>query len=258
MAKYLLSCRPGSYGQFRMHAYEHLPEIGVKYLEIDVPSDKKEAEFKLEMFEDLGLKALSLSFPIKIDKKNIVKKFENAIPLIKMMDPMYIFSSVKVKKESKREKGYSILQEIGDVAKANDIFISIETHPHYNTNGDRGKETMENVNHPNIKINFDTANVYYYNKNVDGKEELKKVLPWIGSIHIKDCMKRYKDWCFPAIGDGAVDFPGILKILDPLDQTIPLTLELEGVKGEDLNLEKAKDNVARSFAYLKNINEKIE
>lgn len=258
MVKYLLSSRPGSYRQFKMHAYEHLPEIGVHNVEIDVPSSEDEAKFKLEMFEDLGLHALSLSFPIKIDKRRIVKKFEDAIPVIKMMDPMYIFSSVKVKKEKKREKGYSILQEIGDIAKANDIFISIETHPHYNTNGDRGKETMEHVNHPNIRINFDTANIYYYNKDVDGKDELKKVIPWLGSIHIKDCMKRYHDWSFPAIGDGKVDFPGIFDILGSLDQTIPLTLELEGVKGKDLTLEQAKDNVARSFEYLRNINDKIE
>ncbi|MBD3352440.1 MAG: TIM barrel protein [Candidatus Lokiarchaeota archaeon] len=258
MSKYLLSCRPGSYRQYAMHAYEHLPEIGVKYMEIKTPSNQEDVNFTKEMLEELNLQALSLNYPINIDDKNNIQKFEDIIPLIKQIGPTYLFSSVKVKKEKKRAKGYRILQEIGDIAKENDLFISVETHPPYNTNGDRGKETMENVDHPNIKINFDTANIYYYNKDVDGKEELKKVLPWLYSIHIKDCRKKTKDWYFPAIGDGEVDFPGIIAILDGLDKTIPLTLEIEGIKGEKLSLEDVKKRVEKSVNYLKSICKNIE
>ena len=250
MAKYILSCRPGSYGNFSMAAYEHLPEIGVKYVEIPMPASMEEANMKIEIFEDVGLKALSLQFEIEIDDKKIIQKFKDSIPIIKKMNPMYIFSSCKVKKEKKRENGYPILKQIAEIALENDIFISIETHPFYNTNGDRGVETMKAIDSLGAKINFDTANIYYYNNGIDGKEELKKVLPWLGSLHLKDCMKNYHEWDFPAIGEGKCDYPGIKAILDPLDMIIPLTMEIEGTKGIKLNLEKSKDVVKRSVNYL--------
>lgn len=254
MAKYIISCRPGSYGKFSLHAFEHLAEIGVKFVELEMPSSDEDAKFKLEMFEDISIKALSLCFPINIDDKKVVDKFKETIPIIKKFNPMYIFSSVKIKKENKRQKGYPILAKIGEIAKENNIFISVETHPYYNTNGDRGVETMKAVNHPNVKINYDSANIYYYNEGVDGIAELKKVLPYLGSVHVKDCMKRYHDWAFPEIGLGKVEFPELFKLMDTLDRTISLTLEIEGVKGEQLNLEQTKERVKNSVEYLKKLN----
>ncbi|MHA1819140.1 MAG: sugar phosphate isomerase/epimerase family protein [Promethearchaeota archaeon] len=258
MAKFLLSCRPGSYGKYSLYAIEHLAELGVKYIELDAPKSKEDAEVKKEMLDDFNMKALSVAYPIDIDDKKVVEKFKNALEWIKILEPMYLFSSVKVKKEKERSKGYPILKELGDIANENNLFISVETHPPYNTNGDRGKETMENVNSPGVKINFDTSNIYYYNKNIKIEDELMKVLPWLGSMHIKDSKKRYHDWYFPAIGDGEVDFPKVLAIVNQLEQKVPLTIEIEGIKGEKLDLDQTKERVKKSVEYLRSLGYNLE
>jgi len=253
MAKYILSCRPSSYGRFILNSYEHLSEIGVKNVEVDLPADLKAADMMLDMFQELDLHALSVSFPIDVENKSCVENFKKSIPALQKMKPMYIFSSVKIGKEKNRAKGYPILKQLGDIAAQNNVFFSVETHPFYNTNGSRGKETMENVNSPGMKINFDTANIYYYNENISGVEEMKKILPWLGSLHIKDSLAKPKDWSFMEIGKGKVDFPGTFKVLDSLNQTIPLTLEIEGIKGEVLNLDQTKTRVVNSIKYLRDI-----
>ncbi|MHA1341308.1 MAG: sugar phosphate isomerase/epimerase family protein [Promethearchaeota archaeon] len=253
MAKFIISCRPASYGKYSKVAFQHWAEIGQKNLELDMPRSEKKARNLLEELNSYNLKALSLSFPIDVDDKRIIKKFQKASKIIRILEPMYIFSSVKVSNESERNKGYPILKTLGDIARELKVFISVETHPVYNTNGDRGKETMENVNHPNVRINYDTANIYYYNKDIDGVEELKKILKWVGSVHIKDCMLNYHEWNFPTIGEGKVNFSEIIKTLDQLDKTIPLTLEIEGVKGENLTLEETKQRIQKSVQYLENL-----
>lgn len=258
MANFILSCRPSSYGKFRLHSYEHLSEIGIKHVEIDIPKTETAADIQLDMLDELGLTSLSLCFPINIDDKKIIEKFEKSLPIIKKMKPKYIFSSVKKKHEKDLEEGYAVLSKLGNIAKEMGIFISVETHPPYNSNGDVGKKTMENVNHPNVKINFDTANIYFYNKDIDAKEELKKILPWLGSVHLKDSMKRYYDWAFPSIGGGKIDFPGLLNILNELNTEIPLTLEIEGEKGEKLDLSETLNRVKKSADYLRSLNFNIK
>jgi len=253
MAKFLLSIRPYSYGKFSKIVFEHWSSLNQKYLELDVPKSYLIAKLLYEKLSSYNLKALSISIHIDIDDKNVIKKFQKYEKIIKLFEPMYIFSSVKIKNESERAKGYPLLKELGDFAKDLNVFISIETHPFYNTNADRGMETMQNINHPNVKLNFDTANIYFYNQNIDGVEELKKILPWIGSLHIKDCNLNYHEWYFPAIGDGKVNYPELIKVLNNLDKTIPLTIEIEGIKGEIINLEQAKNRVEKSVEYLKKL-----
>ena len=43
-------------------------------------------------------------------------------------------------------------------------------------NGDIALETMKAVDHPNIRINFDTGNVYYYNHDVTAVAEVQKII----------------------------------------------------------------------------------
>jgi inosose dehydratase len=93
----------------------------------------------------------------------------------------------------------------------------LETHPPFCTNADKMLETMEKVNHPNIRINFDTANIYYYNKFEvgDGIKEMEKVKQYIASIHLKESNGKPETWWFPPLGSngGIVDYKKIFYII---------------------------------------------
>jgi len=53
----------------------------------------------------------------------------------------------------------------------------------------------------NIKINYDVGNNVAYGHNI--RKELKNLMPWIISIHIKD--RKLKSYSMP-LGKGDVDF----------------------------------------------------
>jgi len=129
----------------------------------------------------------------------------------------------------------------------------IETHPNLVTNGTVGRETMERVNHPNVRINWDTANVYYYNDGVDGIAEMKKLIEFIGAVHLKDTNGRPKTWHFPALGEGIVDFKEIFRLLNARGFNGPFTMEIEGVEGESLDRAATEDRVARSVDHLRRL-----
>ena len=129
----------------------------------------------------------------------------------------------------------------------------METHPDLITNAAVAIETMQGVNHPNIRVNYDTANIHYYNHNVDSVEELRKVIDYIGSMHLKDTNGGFETWFFPTFGVGIVDFKAVFDLLATRGFHGPYTMEIEGCAGEDFNEEETCQRVADSVAYLRNI-----
>ena len=112
---------------------------------------------------------------------------------------------------------------------------------------------MEKINHPNIRVNFDTANIHYYNKNTDAPTELKKIIDYVATVEIKDHNGEYEGWYFPALGEGIVDIPEVLRILDEHGYTGPITMEIEGIKGIEWDEATTKKNIAISAAYLRSL-----
>ena len=112
---------------------------------------------------------------------------------------------------------------------------------------------MQGVAHPIVRVNFDTANVYYYNRDVTAEDELLHVIDYVASVHLKDTDGGCESWHFPALGEGVVDFAACLERLKAVGYDGPYTLELEGIQGEDFTEELAKQRVEASVAYLKEI-----
>ena len=112
---------------------------------------------------------------------------------------------------------------------------------------------MKAVNHPNICVNFDTGNVYYYNHNVTAVAEVEKVVSHVGAVHLKDTNGGYRTWNFPTLGEGVVDFKAVFQTVNNAGFYGPFTMELEGVEGENLDEAGVKARVADSLQHLKDI-----
>jgi inosose dehydratase len=112
---------------------------------------------------------------------------------------------------------------------------------------------MKQVNHPNIRVNFDTGNITYYNKNVNAPAELEKIVDYVATVELKDHSGRYQEWNFPALGKGVVDIPGVLRILKQHGYTGPLVIEIEGVQGIERNETEIKKDIADSAAYVRSL-----
>ncbi len=150
---------------------------------------------------------------------------------------------------------YRRLRQAGDIARKHGVTIALETHPDLGANGDVHRETMKHVNHPNIRVNFDTGNITFYNKGTDAVTELKKVIDYVATVELKDHDGQYKSWNFPVLGKGVVDFPGVLRLLERHGFQGPLTIEVEGVQGVEMDEFQTKSYIAQSVAYIKPMGE---
>ena len=111
---------------------------------------------------------------------------------------------------------------------------------------------MDELDHPHVRLNFDTGNIAYYNRGVDPADELEKVKHLVRNVHLKDNRGGFEDWYFPAVGDGgSVDFTRVRQILDGVGFAGPYTIEIEGIGGEpEPGLEGRQDRIAE-LAHLR-------
>ncbi len=145
------------------------------------------------------------------------------------------------------------LGRLGDLAGSLGLTIALETHRGPTENADAMLRLIAEVDHPAVRLNFDTGNLLYYNRGADLLAELERVKHLVRNVHLKDSRGGFEEWYFPAIGDGgAVDFAGVRLVLDSAGFTGPYTIEIEGIDGEpEPGLAGRRDRVARSVAHLK-------
>jgi L-ribulose-5-phosphate 3-epimerase len=90
---------------------------------------------------------------------------------------------------------------------------------------------IRDVNRPNLKVNFDPANMVIYNSG-DPLAALKVLSPHVISVHCKDAhspaansTRGLGEEC--ALGDGEVNFPAFLQQLKEMNYQGALTIERE-------------------------------
>lgn len=145
------------------------------------------------------------------------------------------------------------LRKIGDHAGSLGITVALETHKGPTQNARAMLELMEDLDHPQIRLNFDTGNILYYNDGADVIAELEAVKHLVRNVHLKDSRGGFEDWYFPAIGDGgAIDFRAVREVLDGVGFAGPYTIEIEGILGEpEPGLDGRRERVTRSVAHLR-------
>ena len=249
MTQNIISCCPVSYGKYQDKMYEHLTKIGINHVELPMPKPQEVDKICKEL-DRHGLSVASLQAPCNIQNERVSEEFKAPIEMAEKFEAKRIFVSVHAG-ELERETVYERLRELGDLAAEKGMFVILESHPDMVTNGDVGLQTMRGVNHPNIRINYDTANMYYYNENIDGVEEMKKILDYIEGVHLKDTNGKYQTWHFPALGEGIVNFPKIRELLNKRGFYGPFTIEIEGIKGESLILTQTLERMEKSVNHLR-------
>ena len=245
----LIACNLNSYRQYRDGAFQHLARIGLTNVEIPCP-DPEERDAVQRELDRFGLRPSSLIIRCEMHADDAVQRFAHALNTVAEMGVELVFTSVKTGGID-RDFVYGRLQDIGDAAAERGIVVAMETHPDLVTNADVALETMRNVDHPNIRVNFDTANVHYYNEGVDSVDQFRKIAHAAAAVHLKDTNGAYQTWHFPALGEGIVDFPSIFEIFAGHGRNGPYTLELEGIQGESLTRQDVERRVERSLDYLR-------
>jgi sugar phosphate isomerase/epimerase len=118
------------------------------------------------------------------------------------------------------------IRTVADIAAFHNITLLMET----------GQETaadlaafMRHIDHPNLGVNFDPANMLLYGKG-DPIEALKALAPWIKHIHIKDAVKSETpgEWGQEvAWGEGQVGADRFIDTLSEINYKGTLAIERE-------------------------------
>ncbi len=246
-----LAVRIHSYGDYQDAGWKHLQDIGVKHIFLSVP-EQAEVEATLRKLERHALKAVVLRGSAEVSKAIFVEDITQQLGTCKKMGVRYMFLSAK-RNGVPKAVIYERLRAAGDAAKRYGVIIALETHPDLGTNGDVQKETMRAVDHPNVRVNFDSGNITYYNKKTSAPDELGKSIRYVATVEFKDHSGAFETWEFPVPGKGSVDFPALVKLLQKHGYAGPVTIEFEGVQGKDLTEEETKQAIAESVAYVRKL-----
>jgi sugar phosphate isomerase/epimerase len=112
---------------------------------------------------------------------------------------------------------------LGPVAKDNDVLLVVKQHGGETGTGEACAEIVREVDHPNIKVNYDAGNVLDY-LNKDPIPDIKLCADQVRSF----CIKDHRNWprsedCGPGLGE--IDHYKLLAPVLNTGLTIPLACE---------------------------------
>lgn len=247
----LLACRFANYQEYESAAWTNLPSLGVTNVFMSVPAPDQ-VDAVIRRLKDHGLRPLVLRGDGDLSQTNGIDRLATQLATCERMGVRYLFLSVK-RQGVDKEVIYDRLRQAGDIAARHHVTIALETHPDLCTNADLQRETMLRVHHPNVRINFDTGNIHFYNRDCDAAGELRKIIDYVATVEVKDHNGEFESWHFPALGKGIVKFPDVLAVLREHGYHGPITIEIEGIKGVHRNQAEVERDIAESVRYLHSI-----
>src|SRR5689334_17161919 len=116
-----IACRIASYGKYEQRAWSHLPEIGIRNVEMPAPApaDWKTMQQKLA---DCGLRATSLQGKCDISQAEAAEVMRLQLEACAAFGAKICFLSVKAG-ENERAKVWERLRQIGDAAARVNVIV---------------------------------------------------------------------------------------------------------------------------------------
>lgn len=269
-----IACFPNSYGRFGVEAAAPLlQDIGLRHIELPIknagvpsffgeepvltdasgPDDLARVRRLLDDHQ-LSIASCNITAGNPLDPKVVDATCRKLDLVAELGAPLVVAGAGEAETDEDRDTLYRHLGRIGDHAGKHGITYCFETHPGICQNADGMLETMRVLDHPHLRLNFDTGNILYYNEGADVIAALEQVIDYVCHVHLKDSPGGYRDWTFTTLGTGVVDFRRVREILDAAGFTGPYSLEIEGIEGEaPPTLEQHHQRVADSVAYLKTL-----
>lgn len=140
------------------------------------------------------------------------------------------------------------LDTVADIFMVQNILLGLET----------GQETalqlahlLHELNHPNIGVNFDPANMIMYDKG-DPVKALHVLAPWIRQVHIKDARRTRKPGTWgeeTPVGGGEVDWRGFFSTFKHVIFNVNLAIEREHGSDRIADIRAARGVVESNFNW---------
>ncbi len=248
-------------------AYEYLARAGIRYVEVPcLPGTLPTISPELMTAEDIarfkdhlariGVQPISVGAYCDLLDPRQVRAVLARIDFARELGASNVVSDAAHQLEVGPDdwrRLVNTLRYLGDYAQDHGVKIALETHGGLTRNGKLAAKLLQAVDHSAVGANYDTGNIYYYNDDLDPAEDVRQVAEKVVQVHLKDTEGGKGEWLFCALGEGRVDFPAIIGVLQKAGFRGPYSLELEGKRGEDLHREGNLRVVETSRAYLRRI-----
>lgn len=209
------------------------------------------------LLDEHGLTAISLSGHSNLASDTGADEFRKALRIAQKLGIQYVTTSTgghdassEGTVEEQRAAFLRLIRPLADEAAAMGLTICLETHGGVSATGALSRILVDEIDRPNVGINYDTANVIFYG-HTRPETDIAAAAPAINHVHVKDQIGGPGIWNFPAIGTGEVDFAPVFAALDAVGFDGPVSVELE-FQGEPWPcLDQVRQALATSWAFLR-------
>jgi L-ribulose-5-phosphate 3-epimerase len=224
-----------------------------------VPRDADGAELRRiqTLLESHGLTAISLSGHSGLASADGADEFRKALRIAHALGIRYVTTSTGGHDASsegsldvQRAAFLDLIRPLADEAADLGLQICLETHGGVSATGALSALLVEEIDRPNVGINYDTANVIFYG-DVRPEQDILSAAARTTHLHLKDQIGGTGVWNFPEIGTGEIEFVPIFATLDEAGFRGPCSVELE-YQGEPWpSLETVQQGLTNSYAFLR-------
>ncbi len=171
------------------------------------------------------LACLSLSVHMDLTGPDAVERFHRRLAFARNVGARCVNSIA-----GPAERGEAFRKNIVAIAeRARDlgVVIALENHGDLVDREQQVLDFIREVNHPAVRVNYDTGNAWYYSKGqINPAEELALLAPVVAHVHVKtpkivDGLLRWV-----ALGDGILDLPALARVLKGQMPGVPVSYEL--------------------------------
>jgi L-ribulose-5-phosphate 3-epimerase len=100
----------------------------------------------------------------------------------------------------------SNIGELADYAAKRGIMLGIEIHGDITSSGKKAIPIIQKINRDNVRINYDTANIEFYDNGTKAEDDLPETVPYLVHLHAKDHIGGAREWNFPAPGEESAQY----------------------------------------------------
>ncbi len=265
MKKRIIAVNSNCYHGFSIEeAVAGIKAAGFKYIELTATKGWTEHVFPDQSFkralevqdllEENGLIPFATSGHTNLMDTERIGDFVDNMRLAHFFGSEYIVSSIGEAhlKDNAVASNDVVAEHIKGLVKyleKYDMKLVLEVHGDHGT-GAVLKDIVERVGSERVLINYDTANAIFYG-DVNVPEDFAACMDKIGYVHLKEKAGGHKEWNFPALGEGYVEFPTLFKLMDEADNMSPYSIEIEFTQAGPKDLDEVNKAVMASAEYLR-------
>lgn len=141
------------------------------------------------------------------------------------------------------------LREIAETFNEQDLLLALETGQE---RAQDLRHVLEKVDRPNVRVNFDPANMVLYAKG-DPIDAVRLLAPWIAQVHVKDAVATHVRGTWGQevpVGKGDVDWPVFCATLNDIGYKGDLVIEREAGTQRVADIRTARLVIEQVFGVI--------